>query len=60
MARSPMWKELTAAEIRALADQDATVILPVASMEQHGPHLAVGVDTVLCEGICRLAAEAAE
>jgi len=60
MARSPMWKELTAAEIRALADQDATVILPVASMEQHGPHLAVGVDTVLCEGICRLAAEAAQ
>lgn len=58
MTRSPMWKELTASEIRALAEQDATVILPVASMEQHGPHLAVGVDTVLCEGVCRLAAEA--
>ncbi|MEZ5816315.1 MAG: creatininase family protein [Hyphomicrobiaceae bacterium] len=58
MAQSPMWKELTAAEIRALAERDATVILPVASMEQHGPHLAVGVDTVLCEGVCRLAAEA--
>ena len=57
MAHSPMWKELTAAEIRALASRDATVILPVASMEQHGPHLAVGVDTVLCEGVCRLAAE---
>jgi creatinine amidohydrolase len=52
-----MWKELTAAEIRALAAEDALVILPVASMEQHGPHLAVGVDTVLCEGVCRLAAE---
>ena len=58
MAQSPMWKELTAAEIRALASRDATVILPVASIEQHGPHLAVGVDTVLCEGVCRLAAEA--
>ena len=57
MAHSPMWKELTAAEIRALASRDATVMLPVASMEQHGPHLAVGVDTVLCEGVCRLAAE---
>jgi creatinine amidohydrolase len=55
-----MWKELTAAEIRALASRDATVILPVASMEQHGPHLAVGVDTVLCEGVCRLAAEAVQ
>jgi creatinine amidohydrolase len=59
MADSVMWKELTAAEIRELAGRDATVILPVASMEQHGPHLAVGVDTVLCEGVCRLAAEAA-
>lgn len=57
MVQSPMWKELTASEIQALAAQDATVILPVASMEQHGPHLAVGVDTVLCEGVCRLATE---
>lgn len=60
MAQSPMWKELTAEEIRALAGRDATVIMPVASMEQHGPHLAVGVDTVLCEGVCRLAAEAVQ
>jgi len=58
MTQSPMWKELTAAEIRALAERNATVLLPVASMEQHGPHLAVGVDTILCEGVCRLAAEA--
>ena len=58
MANSSMWKELTAPEIGALAKRGATVILPVASMEQHGPHLAVGVDTVLCEGVCRLAAEA--
>jgi creatinine amidohydrolase len=55
-----MWKELTAAEIGELAARDATVILPVASMEQHGPHLAVGVDTILCEAVCRRAAEAAQ
>lgn len=60
MAQSPMWKELTAAEIRELANRDAIVILPVASMEQHGPHLAVGVDTILCESVCRLAAEAVQ
>lgn len=60
VANSTMWKELTAAEIGALARRDAIVILPVASMEQHGPHLAVGVDTVLCEGVCRLAAEHAQ
>ena len=57
MPASVMWKELTAPELRDLAARDATVILPVASMEQHGPHLAVGVDTILCERVCQLAAE---
>ena len=27
-------------------------------MEQHGPHLPVGVDTILCEGVCKAGAEA--
>jgi creatinine amidohydrolase len=53
-----MWKEMTAPELRELAAREAIVVLPVASMEQHGAHLAVGVDTVLCEAVCRLAAEA--
>ena len=58
MAQSVMWKELTAPELVAKAKADALVVLPVASMEQHGPHLAVGVDTVLCETVCQRAAEA--
>lgn len=58
MTMRVMWKELTATELRDLAAHNATVILPVASMEQHGPHLPVGVDTILCENVCRLAAEA--
>src|SRR5262245_28515307 len=58
MPRSVMWKELTAADLAAKAAADAVVLLPVASMEQHGPHLPVGVDTILCEGVCRRAAEA--
>jgi creatinine amidohydrolase len=28
-------------------------------MEQHGPHLPVGVDTFLCEGVCRRTADIA-
>ena len=58
MTQSMLWKELTAAELRDLAARDAIVILPVASMEQHGPHLPVGVDTILCENICNQAAVA--
>jgi len=46
-ARSLEWMKLTAAEVQAEAAADALVIVPVASMEQHGPHLATGVDTVL-------------
>jgi creatinine amidohydrolase len=55
---SVMWKELTAADLRAKAEVGAIVLLPVASMEQHGPHLPVGVDTILCEHVCKSAAEA--
>jgi len=56
---SVMWKELTAEDLRAKAAANAIVVLPVASMEQHGPHLPVGVDTFLCEGVCKAAAELA-
>ena len=54
---SVMWKELTAADLRDKAQAGAVVVLPVASMEQHGPHLPVGVDTILCEAVCKAAAE---
>jgi creatinine amidohydrolase len=55
---SVMWKFRTAAELRARAESGAIVVLPVASIEQHGPHLPVGVDTILKEHICQGAAEA--
>ena len=53
------WSRLTAPELNALAAAGALVVLPVASTEQHGPHLGTGVDTILCGTVCRLAAEAA-
>src|SRR5690606_1796860 len=42
------WQHLTAAEIQALAGE-AVVILPIASTEQHGPHMVTGTDTLLNE-----------
>jgi creatinine amidohydrolase len=45
------WMRLTAAELRERAAADALVIVPVASLEQHGPHLATGVDIVLATGV---------
>jgi creatinine amidohydrolase len=43
------WRRLRADQLRDMAVQDAIVILPVASLEQHGPHLPVEVDSLLGE-----------
>lgn len=53
------WSRLKAHELRALAARDAVVILPVASIEQHGPHLPTMVDTRLGHAIAHRAAELA-
>lgn len=45
------WRKLRADELREKARQDAIVILPVASLEQHGPHLPVEVDSMLGETV---------
>jgi len=50
------WRRLRADQLRALAEQNAIVILPVASLEQHGPHLPVEVDSLLGETVAERAA----
>lgn len=61
MATETEWMRLTAEELRARAAEDALVIVPVASLEQHGPHMATGVDIVLAGGVAaRTAARIAE
>ncbi len=47
------WAELKAAELRELAQSAAVVVVPVASIEQHGPHLPVMVDSLLCGEVAR-------
>ena len=41
------WQRMKAQDLRALADQNAVVVLPIASIEQHGPHLPTMTDTRL-------------
>jgi creatinine amidohydrolase len=50
------WMRLTAEELRARAAEDALVIIPVASLEQHGPHLGTGVDVVCATGVAEAVA----
>lgn len=53
------WARLKAHELRQLAEQNAVVILPIASIEQHGPHLPVMTDTRLGQAVAVGAAEKA-
>jgi len=50
------WASLKASELQALSKQDAIVVIPVASIENHGPHLSTGVDIVLTGEIAMRAA----
>jgi creatinine amidohydrolase len=46
-----IFAELTAPVIRALDRESTLVIAPIAATEQHGPHLPVATDTILCAAV---------
>jgi creatinine amidohydrolase len=54
------WGRLKAHEIHALANEGAVVIVPVASLEQHGPHLPTLTDTLLVSEVAHRAAREAQ
>lgn len=55
MANTPSrryrWAEYKTTEFENLDPQKVIAVLPTAAIEQHGPHLPVGVDTYLNEGM---------
>jgi creatinine amidohydrolase len=56
---SKFWADLNSRQFSQLAASDvinqAVAVLPVAAIEQHGPHLPVSVDTSLVEGVIQAA-----
>ena len=50
--------EMTRDQIAAAAP-NAVAVLPTASIEQHGPHMPILTDTLLCGTVARQAAERA-
>jgi creatinine amidohydrolase len=51
------WQDLTMPEFEALRQQSRTVILPVGSLEEHGPHLPLGTDGLHALEVARRVAE---
>jgi creatinine amidohydrolase len=51
------WEELTSDEFaKALDDSNRTCVLPLGSMERHGPHMALGTDTFIAHYVATNAA----
>jgi creatinine amidohydrolase len=51
------WREMTTREFASLDLERVIAVLPVGSIEQHGPHLPVGVDSAISEAILGRAIE---
>lgn len=53
MTASKFWTDWTWPDFAAADLGNTIAVLPVAAVEQHGPHLPVGVDTFIMEGYLR-------
>jgi creatinine amidohydrolase len=51
MTRRLDWADYRAPEFASIDPARTIAILPTAAIEQHGPHLPVGVDTMIAEGL---------
>ena len=50
MARKFWWTDFSAPDFDKIDPMQTIAILPIAAVEQHGPHLPVGTDTILNQG----------
>jgi len=55
--RAFFWAELKSSDFRSLDPEKTIVILPIAAIEQHGPHLPVMTDMAIAEGMLALLRE---
>lgn len=59
MTRRIHWGDFTTVEFEGLDPMETIAVLPVAAVEQHGPHLGTGTDLLINTGMIDLLAERA-
>ncbi len=58
MLPTKFWADMTWPDFQRADMSEVIAVMPVAAVEQHGPHLPVGVDAVINDGYLRKAADA--
>jgi creatinine amidohydrolase len=53
--QSGYWQDLTTADFAGLDAERTVALLPVAAVEQHGPHLPLATDAIINDGLVRAA-----
>src|SRR5579862_7989262 len=59
MAYKYRYGEMTWPQIKEAAARPCVAIVPIATLEDHGPHLPIDTDLLLCASVCELAASRA-
>jgi len=52
------WRDMTTRDFADAKTEDWVAVLPIAAIEQHGPHLPVGVDALIADGMVACAVDA--